>query len=137
MKQILVIMAAVVGQSVMADGVVFKDRDLGDQIAKKLFKPHGKFAPPPKFTEAELAKVKWISLSFGFPFRENNAVLKELVKLPNLRALHFYCSENADKWLKEVANHVPKLNDLHMGFTDATTQDSRRWLSCRVSHCLT
>ena len=60
MKQIFVMMAAVVSLSVVADEVVFKDSAIRDALAKELEKPYGKLVPPPKFTKAELEKVTWL-----------------------------------------------------------------------------
>ena len=46
MKQILVMMAAVMSLSVTADEVVITDPILKEALGKQLKKPYGKFAPP-------------------------------------------------------------------------------------------
>ena len=57
MTQILLMIAVVIGQSVLAADVVINDPIVRDIVAEMLKKPHGKFAPPLKFNEEELAKV--------------------------------------------------------------------------------
>ena len=56
MKQILVMMAAVVSFSVTADEVVITDPILKEELGPIFKKPYGKFAPPMKLTEAEVEK---------------------------------------------------------------------------------
>ena len=98
MKQILVMIAVtVVSLSVMADVVVFKERILGDGVAKSLNVPAGKFLPPPKFTEAELEKV--IELDLGSS-KITDAGLKELAKLQKLRKLNLTYTKITDAGLK-------------------------------------
>ena len=87
MKQLLVMMAAVVSFSVMADEVVFKDRAIGDALAKRFKKPAGKFLPPSKFTEAELEEINGLDLA---DTQITDAGLKELSKLKNLKKLSMY-----------------------------------------------
>ena len=63
MKQILVMMAAVMSLSVTADEVVITDPILKEALGKQLKKPYGKFAPPMKLTEAELQKLTLLGLT--------------------------------------------------------------------------
>ena len=50
MKQILVMIAAVLSLSVVADEVVITEPVLEEVLGKELKKPYGKFAPPIKLT---------------------------------------------------------------------------------------
>ena len=100
MKQILVIIAAVVGLSVMADEVVITDPVLKEVLGKMFKKPYGKFAPPMKLTETEVEKVGALDLSFTQITDEG---IKELAKLPKLHSLAFSATQITDKGVKEVA----------------------------------
>ena len=84
MRQILVIMAAVMRLSVVAGEVVITDPVLKEAIGEKLEKPYGEFAPPIKLTEAEAAKVTELILSNT---KITDAGLKEVGKLQQLEYL--------------------------------------------------
>ena len=99
MKQILVMMAAVVNLSVMADEVVFKERAIGDALAEQLKKPAGKFLPPPQFTKTELEKITKLDIGSA---NITDAGLKELVKLQELKSLVLYGNRITDVGLREL-----------------------------------
>jgi len=61
-KATLLVLAVVMSQSVLAADVVITNSIVRDAVAKVLKKPAGKFAPPPKFTKAELASVRHLNL---------------------------------------------------------------------------
>ena len=84
MKQILVMMAAVVSFSVMADELLITDPILKEALGKMLKKPYGKFAPPMKLTKAELKELTFLSL---VATKITDAGLKDVAKLQNLLTL--------------------------------------------------
>ena len=105
MKQVLLMIAVVMGQSVLAADVVINDPIVRDIVGKMLKKPHGKFAPPLKLNEKELAKVT--RLSFGAltstGVKITDANLKDVAKLQNLTTLFLNGTKITDAGLKEVA----------------------------------
>ena len=116
MKQILVMMAAAVSLSVVADEVVITDSVLKEVLGKKLKKPYGKFAPPMKLTEAELQSLTDLTLA---ETKITDANLKEVVKLQNLTYLNLYDTQITDAGLKEVAK-LQNLKKLYLPATQAT-----------------
>ena len=118
MKQILVMMATVVvaGQSVLAADVVINDPIVRDVVAKMLKKPHGKFAPPLKLNEEELAKVTDLNLNIT---QITDAGLKDVAKLQNLTGLNLGGTQITDAGLKEVAK-LQKLEVLYLRGTQIT-----------------
>ena len=92
------------GQSMVADEVVFKDRALGDGVAKSLNKPAGKFLPPPKFTEAELEKVTKLDLGKS---KITDEGLKEVAKLQNLRLLDLDGTKVTKAGVAELKKALP------------------------------
>ena len=137
MKQILVMMAAVVSFSVMADELVFKDRALGEAVARKLKKPAGKFLPPPKFTKAELKDITSLSLTNT---KITDLGLKELAKLKNLNRLYLEDTKITDEGLKGLTK-LQKLTDLDLEGTNITDEGLKEvaklqkleWLSLKVT----
>ncbi|MGB0588032.1 MAG: leucine-rich repeat domain-containing protein, partial [Limisphaerales bacterium] len=113
MQRILVMMAAVVSLSVVADEVVITDSVLKEVLGKKLSKPYGKFAPPMKLTKAEVEKVTDLKL---FRTQITDAGLKEVAKLQNLKYL-WLPDQITDAGLKEVAK-LQNLTELNLWDTD-------------------
>ena len=96
-KQILLIMAVVMGQSVLAadEKPLIANPIVEKAIRKELEKPTG------KLTKADLAKVTLLSLDDGPKITD--ADLKELAKLQQLKVLNLGDTEITDVGLKEVA----------------------------------
>jgi internalin A len=120
MKQtLLILMAVVIGQSVMAADVVITDPFVRDLLAGFLKKPAGKFAPSPKFTEAELASVTKLSLSKETKITD--AGLKDMAKLKKLAHLDLSGTNITDEGFK--ATKTAEDSDLAkqlriLGFTE-------------------
>ena len=117
MKQILVMMAAVVASlSVVADEVLINDPVLKEYLGKRLKKPYGKFAPPMKLTETDLAKVVFLNL---VRTKITDAGLKEVAKLQQLSTLNLRHTKTTDAGLKDVAK-MKQLKELYMENTQVT-----------------
>ena len=103
MKQILLIMAVVIGQSVLAaDEVVIKDPIVEEAIRKSLEKPEG------QLTKADLAKVTRLDLN---DTQITDAGLTEVAKLQQLTRLYLDYTKITDAGLKDVAK-LQKLTTL-------------------------
>ena len=105
MRQILVIMAAVMRLSVVAGEVVITDPVLKEAIGVKLEKPYGEFAPPIKLTEAEAAKVAELILSNT---KITDAGLKEVAKLQQLELLYLSDTNVTEAGVAELEKALPK-----------------------------
>ena len=135
MKQILVIMAVVVASlSVVADEVLINDPVLKEYLGKRLKKPYGKFAPPMKLTETDLAKVVFLNL---VRTKITDAGLKEVAKLQHLNYLRLSDTKITDVGLKELAKlqKLERLYLLNTKITDAGLKDIAKlqqleFLSC-------
>ena len=130
MKQILVLCAVVVGQSVLAadkkplitDPVV--ERAIRDQLNK----------PTGELTKADLASVTALSLTRT---KITDAGLKEVTKLQKLTWLDLSGTNITDAGLKEIAK-MQKLWSLHLTdtqITDAGVAELRKALpKCNITH---
>ena len=107
MKQILLMIAVVMGQSVLAADVVINDPIVRDIVAKLLNKPHGKFAPPLKLNEKDLANFTKLNLR-GMA-RITDAGLKDLAKLKKLEQLMLLDTKITDEGAAELKKALPKL----------------------------
>ena len=96
MKQLLLICAVVMGQSVLAadEKPLIADPIVEKAIRKSLKKPEG------ELTEADLAKATYLSLRFT---KITDAGLKEVAKLQQLESLNLNWTKITDAGLKEVA----------------------------------
>ena len=110
MRHFLLIIAVVVGQSVLAadEKPLITNPIVEKAIRKELKKPTGELA------EADLAKVTLLSLDDGPKITD--ADLKELAKLQQLKVLNLGDTEITDVGLKEVA----KCNQLTLLDLEAT-----------------
>ena len=106
MKSTLLILAVVMGQSVLAaDEVLITDPFLKEAIGKKLKKPYGKYAPPMKLTKADLAKVTFLDFDYT---KINDAGLKELTKCKQLTALDLSnCKQITAEDVAELKKAMP------------------------------
>ena len=107
MKQILLMIAVVMGQSVLAADVVINDPIVRDIVAKLLNKPHGKFAPPLKLNEKDLANFTKLNLR-GMA-RITDAGLKDVARLSNLTYLDLGYNQITDEGAAELKKALPKL----------------------------
>ncbi len=104
-KQILLIMAVVIGQSVLAaDEVVIKDPIVEKAIRHRLKKPEG------ELTKADLAKVTRLSL---FRTKITDAGLKDVAKLQELTGLYLGGTQITDAGVAELKKALPKCNIWH------------------------
>ncbi len=133
-KQILLMIAMVMGQSVLAADVVITNSIVRDAVAKKLKKPAGKFAPPLKLNEEELANVTHLDLAYT---KITDAGLKELAKLQNLTVIYLNATQITDAGLKEVAK-LQKLTKLYLfrtQITEAGVAELKKALpKCKIIH---
>ena len=113
MKQILLICAVLVGQSVLAADKkpLITNPIVEKAIRKELKKPTG------ALTKADLAKVTLLSLDDGTKITD--ADLKELAKLQQLIILNLGDTKITDVGLKEVAK-LPQLTRLWLDATQIT-----------------
>ena len=125
MKQILAMMVALVGLSVMADEVVITDPVLKEALCKQLKKPYGKFAPPMKLTEAELQKLEDLFLG---KTKVTDEGLKDVAKLQKLTLLGLTNTQITDEGLKEVAK-LQKLEELVLENTKVTDDGIKKNLT--------
>jgi hypothetical protein len=126
MKQILLMIAVVMGQSVLAADVVITDPFVWDLLAKMFKKPSGKYAPPLKFTDWELAKVTSLDLN---DTKITDAGLKEIAKLQQLTSLHLNHTQITDAGIKDIAK-LQQLTHLYLHetkITDACLGDIAKW----------
>ena len=134
MKQTLWILAVAIGQSVLAADVVIDDPIVRDYLVKLFKKPSGKFAPPPKFTKAELASVTSLSLSST---KLTNAGLRDIAKMQNLTRLYLGGTKITDAGLKDIAK-LQKLRTLYLKDTKITVENAaelqKALPKCRISH---
>ena len=120
MKQILLMIAAVVGLSVTADEVVITDPAIKAMLGRKFKKPYGEFAPPMKLTVVELERVTYLDFSFSkTPITDES--LKDVAKLQNLEELNLRSTDITDAGLKGVAK-LQKLTKLNLEYTQITDE---------------
>jgi len=96
--------------------VVITDPIVRAKLVELLKKPSGKFAPPVKFTKAELAKVPDLYLG---DTKITDAGLKDIAKLQKLTSLHLGNTKITDAGLKEIAK-MQQLTFLHLELTKIT-----------------
>ena len=90
-----------------------------DYFAKWFNKPRGKFAPPPKFTKAELARVTTLFLANT---QITDAGLKDIAKMQQLISLGLEDTKITDAGLKDIAK-LQNLTVLSLGNTKITDDD--------------
>jgi len=123
--------------------IIITDPALKAYLVKEFDKPSGKFAPPVKFTKAELEKVTILDLRYrkitdasfkdiaklqqltqlkvGADDRVNitDESLKEVAKLQQLTSLIIHASQFTDAGLKEIAK-CKKLTTLYLSYSQIT-----------------
>ena len=110
MKQVLLMIAVVMGQSVLAADVVITNSIVEKAIRNRLNKPTG------ELTKTDLEKVFILEL----PQTEITDVsLKEVVKCKNIKLLNLDKTEITDAGLKEIAK-LQQLTDLYLAGTKIT-----------------
>jgi len=116
-KQLLLICAVVMGQSVLAadEEPLIADPIVEKEIRKSLKKSEG------ELTKADLAKVTQFSLAYT---KITDAGLKELAKMQNLTQLYLQATQITDAGLKEVAEATRFVRR-----SDATI---RRWIKLGI-----
>ena len=109
MKQLLLICAVVMGQSVLAaDEVLITDSFLKEAIGTKLGKPYGKFAPPMKLTKAEVKKIRDLDLRRFFGAKITDEGLKEVAKLQQLERLNLHDTKITAAGVAELQKALPE-----------------------------
>jgi Leucine-rich repeat (LRR) protein len=112
MKQVLLMIAVVMGQSVLAADVVINDPIVEKAFRQKLKKPTG------ELTNADLANVTELSLGAS---QITDVGLKEVAKYQNLTHLVLAYTQITDEGLKEVAK-LQKLEQLMLLDTKITDE---------------
>ena len=112
MKQLFLMIAVVMGQSVLAADKkpLIADPTVEKVLRKELKKPEG------ELTKADLAKVRRLALSTT---RITDAGLKEVAKMKRLTKLHLSRTKITDAGLKEVAK-LKQLEYLNLAYTKVT-----------------
>ena len=132
MKQILLIIAVVMGQSVLAAD----DKPLiADPIVEKAIRgPFSLGKPKGELTKADLEKVTYLGLLFT---KITDAGLKDIAKLQNLITLKLGNTKITDAGLKEAAK-LQKLTRLSLSDTKVTkagvAELKKALPKCRISH---
>ena len=127
MKQILVMMAAVLGQSVAANDNLIADAIVEKAVRIELKKPEGELA------EKDLKKVTFLSLTAT---RITNQGLKEVAKLEKLKVLWLRYEQITDAGLKEVAKlqQLEQLYLFHTKITDAGLKELAKLQNLKYLH---
>ncbi len=136
MKQLLLIIAVVVGQPVLGQqasgSVLITDPILKEHFGKIGKKPYGKFAPPLYLTKSSVAAY------FGLELIDTNirdSGLKDVAKLQKLEGLSLYVTKITDAGLKDVAK-LKRLDELILSRTQVTDAGLKELAKMKWLHTL-
>ena len=129
MKQLLLICAMVMGQSVLAaDEKLIADPIVEKAIRRQIGKPNG------GLTKVDLAKVTMLALRST---KITDAGLKEIAKLQKLEILNLSDTKITDAGLKDIAK-LKKLTHLSLRYTKITDENAtelgKALPKCRIFH---